>query len=232
MSLWLLVDLLLPAQLLNFSLLLTSLLTSFKALLVQVHLEVLSQTGNLIRCNDSLDSSLELTLGIESLELVQVLLEILGSERRTITTNPLISKSCIGTQTPGRGDCQETGNEILGIARYLSPVLIVELILTLADLSEQITLILFNERWVPPEEDVDNDPERPHVGLLIVRDPFQDFRCHVSGCTTLRGERVGDRDLFGKSKGGIELMGKSAMQEDPQMELLSRYRRKLSMALN
>jgi len=36
----------------------------------------------------------------------------------------------------------------------------------------------------------------------------------------------------GKSKGGIELMGKSAMQEDPQMELLSRYRRKLSMALN
>jgi putative thioredoxin len=36
----------------------------------------------------------------------------------------------------------------------------------------------------------------------------------------------------GKSQGGIELMGKSAMQEDPHMELLSRYRRKLSMALN
>jgi len=41
-----------------------------------------------------------------------------------------------------------------------------------------------------------------------------------------------DAAEMGKSKGGIELMGKSAMQEDPQMELLSRYRRKLSMALN
>jgi putative thioredoxin len=41
-----------------------------------------------------------------------------------------------------------------------------------------------------------------------------------------------DAAEVGKSKGGIELMGKSAMQEDPQMELLSRYRRKLSMALN
>jgi putative thioredoxin len=41
-----------------------------------------------------------------------------------------------------------------------------------------------------------------------------------------------DASEVGKSKGGIELMGKSAMQEDPQMELLSRYRRKLSMALN
>lgn len=41
-----------------------------------------------------------------------------------------------------------------------------------------------------------------------------------------------DTSEAGKSQGGIELMGKSAMQEDPQMELLSRYRRKLSMALN
>ncbi|MCK9516682.1 MAG: thioredoxin [Ottowia sp.] len=35
-----------------------------------------------------------------------------------------------------------------------------------------------------------------------------------------------------KKEGGIELTGKAAMQEDPQAELLSRYRRKLSMALN
>ncbi|MEY4340617.1 MAG: Thioredoxin [Pseudomonadota bacterium] len=41
-----------------------------------------------------------------------------------------------------------------------------------------------------------------------------------------------DTSEAGKSQGGIELMGKSAMQEDPKMELLSRYRRKLSMALN
>ncbi|MDO5626392.1 MAG: tetratricopeptide repeat protein [Pseudomonadota bacterium] len=36
----------------------------------------------------------------------------------------------------------------------------------------------------------------------------------------------------GKSAGGIELTGKTAMQQDPQAELLSSYRRKLSMALN
>ncbi len=35
-----------------------------------------------------------------------------------------------------------------------------------------------------------------------------------------------------KSAGGIELTGKAATQEDPQAELLSSYRRKLSMALN
>jgi putative thioredoxin len=39
-------------------------------------------------------------------------------------------------------------------------------------------------------------------------------------------------DTAGQSAGGIELTGKAAMQEDPQAELLSSYRRKLSMALN
>lgn len=41
-----------------------------------------------------------------------------------------------------------------------------------------------------------------------------------------------DDAAHGKSAGGIELMGKAATQEDPQAELVSRYRRKLSMALN
>jgi len=36
----------------------------------------------------------------------------------------------------------------------------------------------------------------------------------------------------GKSASGIELMGKSAVEEDPQAALVSAYRRKLSMALN
>lgn len=41
-----------------------------------------------------------------------------------------------------------------------------------------------------------------------------------------------DDAATGKTAGGIELMGKAAMQADPQVELISRYRRKLSMALN
>jgi putative thioredoxin len=40
------------------------------------------------------------------------------------------------------------------------------------------------------------------------------------------------QDANGKSAGGIELMGKSAVQEDPQAQLVSSYRRKLSMMLN
>jgi putative thioredoxin len=40
------------------------------------------------------------------------------------------------------------------------------------------------------------------------------------------------QDANGKSAGGIELVGKSAVQEDPQAQLVSSYRRKLSMMLN
>jgi putative thioredoxin len=38
--------------------------------------------------------------------------------------------------------------------------------------------------------------------------------------------------MDGKTAGGIEIAGKALAQEDPQAELVSRYRRKLSMALN
>jgi putative thioredoxin len=36
----------------------------------------------------------------------------------------------------------------------------------------------------------------------------------------------------GKTAGGIEVLGKAAVQEDPQAALVSSYRRKLSMMLN
>jgi putative thioredoxin len=42
----------------------------------------------------------------------------------------------------------------------------------------------------------------------------------------------GEQAVPGKSVGGIELTGKAAAQEDPQAELISKYRRRLSMALN
>jgi putative thioredoxin len=41
-----------------------------------------------------------------------------------------------------------------------------------------------------------------------------------------------DDAASGKTAGGIELTGKATVQEDPVLELISRYRRKLSMALN
>jgi len=42
----------------------------------------------------------------------------------------------------------------------------------------------------------------------------------------------GEAPIPGKTAGGIELMGNTATQQNPQLELISRYRRKLSMALN
>jgi putative thioredoxin len=42
----------------------------------------------------------------------------------------------------------------------------------------------------------------------------------------------GEQPVPGKSAGGIELTGKAAALNDPQAELVSKYRRKLSMALN
>lgn len=42
----------------------------------------------------------------------------------------------------------------------------------------------------------------------------------------------GEPAVPGKSAGGIELTGKSVASDDPQAELVSKYRRKLSMALN
>jgi putative thioredoxin len=41
-----------------------------------------------------------------------------------------------------------------------------------------------------------------------------------------------DNAAVGKTAGGIELTGKATVQEDPVLEMISRYRRKLSMALN
>ncbi len=41
-----------------------------------------------------------------------------------------------------------------------------------------------------------------------------------------------EQPVPGKSAGGIELTGKAAALEDPQAELVSKYRRRLSMALN
>ncbi|MDE2419303.1 MAG: thioredoxin [Burkholderiales bacterium] len=41
-----------------------------------------------------------------------------------------------------------------------------------------------------------------------------------------------DPTSVGKTAGGIEVLGKAGVQEDPQAQLVSAYRRKLSMALN
>jgi putative thioredoxin len=63
----------------------------------------------------------------------------------------------------------------------------------------------------------DEAPRKTMVGLLELLTPVAS---------------KGGADHTGKSAGGIELMGKSAVQEDPQAAMVSSYRRKLSMMLN
>ncbi len=60
-------------------------------------------------------------------------------------------------------------------------------------------------------------PRKTYVGLLELMTPPRP---------------KSDPAAAGKSAGGIELAGKAMVQEDPQAQLVSQYRRKLSMALN
>ena len=78
-------------------------------------------------------------------------------------------------------------------------------------MEEMLEIIMRDKTWG------DEAPRRTYVGLLELMSP---------------PKRKDDPALAGKSAGGIELSGKAVLSEDPQAELVSRYRRKLSMALN
>lgn len=78
-------------------------------------------------------------------------------------------------------------------------------------LEELLEIIMRDKKW---DEEA---PRKTYVGLLELMTPPRPKT---------------DPATAGKSAGGIELAGKAAVQEDPQAQLVSQYRRKLSMALN
>jgi putative thioredoxin len=78
-------------------------------------------------------------------------------------------------------------------------------------MDELLEIIMRDKKWN------DEAPRKTMVGLLELLTPVA---------------AKGGADHTGKSAGGIELMGKSAVQEDPQAAMVSSYRRKLSMMLN
>jgi len=80
-----------------------------------------------------------------------------------------------------------------------------------AALDELLEIIMRDKKWD------DEAPRKTFVGLLELMTP---------------PKPKADPAAAGKSAGGIELAGKAAVQEDPQAQLVSQYRRKLSMALN
>jgi putative thioredoxin len=79
-----------------------------------------------------------------------------------------------------------------------------------AAMDELLEIIMRDKKWD------DEAPRKTFVALLELMTP----------------PKPKTQDATGKSAGGIELMGKAAMQEDPHMAMISSYRRKLSMALN
>jgi putative thioredoxin len=79
-----------------------------------------------------------------------------------------------------------------------------------AALDELLEIIMRDKKWD------DEAPRKTFVALLELMTP----------------PKPKTQVATGKSAGGIELMGKAAMQEDPHLAMISAYRRKLSMMLN
>jgi putative thioredoxin len=80
-----------------------------------------------------------------------------------------------------------------------------------AAMDELLEIIMRDKKWD------DEAPRRTVVAILELLTPPK--------------PKAGTEST-GKTAGGIELMGQSAVQEDPQAALVSSYRRKLSMMLN
>ncbi|GAA6142072.1 thioredoxin [Hydrogenophaga sp. 5NK40-0174] len=80
-----------------------------------------------------------------------------------------------------------------------------------AALDEMLEIIMRDKKWD------DEAPRKTYIGLLELMTP---------------PPQKAEESTDGKSAGGIQLAGASVQQQDPQQEMVSRYRRKLSMALN
>ena len=80
-----------------------------------------------------------------------------------------------------------------------------------AALDELLEIIMRDKHWA------DEVPRKTYIGLLELMTP---------------PAPKPDASAAAGAKGSIQLAGTTAVQEDPQRELVSRYRRKLSMALN
>jgi len=80
-----------------------------------------------------------------------------------------------------------------------------------AAMDELLEIIMRDRKWE------DEAPRKTFVAILELLTP---------------AVQKPDADASGKTAGGIELAGHAAKAQDPQSELISRYRRRLSMALN
>ena len=81
-----------------------------------------------------------------------------------------------------------------------------------AAMEELLEIIMRDKKWA------DEAPRKTYVALLELLSPAK--------------PKADPGAAAGKSAGGIEIAAQAALKQDPQAELVARYRRKLSMALN
>lgn len=110
-----------------------------------------SERGQLLSRHDGFDSTLEFSLGVEFLELGKVDAKVVARQNCRVSEYPLVLQGLVGVQPLVRIHGKQTGNEPLRVLRYLAPVLVVELVLTLSDFAKEFSLVLFNERRVPSQ---------------------------------------------------------------------------------
>jgi len=79
-------------------------------------------------------------------------------------------------------------------------------------MEELLEIIMRDKKWA------DEAPRKTYVALLELLSPAK--------------PKADPAAAAGKSAGGIEIAAQAAPRQDPQAELVARYRRKLSMALN
>jgi putative thioredoxin len=95
--------------------------------------------------------------------------------------------------------------------RFAKACLLVALGQWVPAMDELLEIIMRDKKWS------DEAPRKTMVAILELLTP---------------PKPKADAQATGKTAGGIEVMGKAAVQEDPQAALVSNYRRKLSMMLN
>ena len=149
--------------------------------LFQVFSEIDTERSQLVGGHDGTYRGLELALGIELLELIKVYSKILVGELLGVGTDPLVPQSHGGIVSLVGVHTEKVADQVLGVVRHLSPVFVVEFVLSLANLAEKSSLVGLDEWRVSSQQNVHDHTDGPHICLGIVGFAFQNFSGDVSG---------------------------------------------------
>mmetsp|Transcript_24749 Transcript_24749/g.68885 ORF Transcript_24749/g.68885 Transcript_24749/m.68885 type:complete len:219 (-) Transcript_24749:233-889(-) len=159
----------------------------------QNRLEVLvrSQTSDaleLVGCNDGVHGALNFGLRfLQHLQVIHVARQLRTKSGR-VGPKPLAVQGIFCRDSAFRIDREHGPDQVLGIARHVTPVLLVELVLSVTDHAHHL-LTFASEGAVTTQHDIDDHSDTPHVAWHIVGWTMgDDLWCHVSLRTALRAQ--------------------------------------------